>query len=267
MTDELPELAYYYPEWVWYNSDWVKNLILFFDGIALLVPNYMRDRPSFVDPAIVTGLQEHGLLTILEPETVIGQKATEALATAMADILASGALDKLAREQTKFHELSYSRLGYSGDPDLAKVIYEELRSRGLAKPSEDGVSIPMHPMVRSLILVLLAQFIRPIGRERGLSLNPTTDRPQIQEALAELLNLPTMASSGHVVSLDLQTVGVDVSVGEIPRENAFEILEQLLQMNGQGIVRQDGMYVIVPLGETTKIPHEFIVNPEVTSEP
>jgi len=54
------------------------------------------------------------------------------------------------------------------------------------------------------------------------------------------------------------------TMGEIPRENAFEILEQLLQMNGQGIVRQDGMYVIVPLGETTKIPHELIVNPEAS---
>jgi len=57
------------------------------------------------------------------------------------------------------------------------------------------------------------------------------------------------------------------TMGEIPRENAFEILEQLLQMNGQGIVRQDGMYVILPLPLTTKIPHEVIVNPEVTSEP
>jgi len=54
------------------------------------------------------------------------------------------------------------------------------------------------------------------------------------------------------------------TMGEIPRENAFEILEQLLQMNGQGIVRQDGMYVIVPLGETTKIPHGLIVNPEAS---
>jgi general secretion pathway protein D len=54
------------------------------------------------------------------------------------------------------------------------------------------------------------------------------------------------------------------TMGEIPKENAFEILEQLLQMNGQGIVRQDGMYVIVPLGETTKIPHELIVNPEAS---
>ncbi len=57
------------------------------------------------------------------------------------------------------------------------------------------------------------------------------------------------------------------TMGEIPRENAFEILEQLLQMNGHGIVRQDGMYVILPLPLTTKIPHEVIVNPEVTTEP
>ena len=220
MTDELPELAYYYPEWVWHNSDWIKNLILFFDGVALLVPKYMRDRPSFVDPAIVTGLQEHGLLTILEPETVIDQKATKALTTTLVDILASGSLDDLVKEKTKFHELSYSRLGYFGDPDLAKMIYEELQSRGLAKPSEDGVSIPMHPMIRSLILVLLAQIIRPIGNERGLSLNPTTDRPEIQEALTELLNLPTMASSGHVVSLDLQTVGTDVS--DVPIDEILE---------------------------------------------
>ncbi len=54
------------------------------------------------------------------------------------------------------------------------------------------------------------------------------------------------------------------TMGEIPRESVFEILEQLLQMNGQGIVRQDGMYVFVPLGETTKIPHSLIINPEAS---
>ena len=54
------------------------------------------------------------------------------------------------------------------------------------------------------------------------------------------------------------------TMGEIPRENAFGILEQLLQMNGQGIVRQEGMYVIVPLQLTPKIPHELIVNPEAS---
>ena len=45
MEDQLPELAFYYPNPVWSDSDWVKNLVLFFDGIALLVPDYMRESP------------------------------------------------------------------------------------------------------------------------------------------------------------------------------------------------------------------------------
>jgi hypothetical protein len=40
------ELALYYPNPMWYRGDWVKNLILFFDGIALLVPSYMKGHPE-----------------------------------------------------------------------------------------------------------------------------------------------------------------------------------------------------------------------------
>jgi hypothetical protein len=39
-----------------------------FDGTALLVSSYMKDRPRQVDPAITAGLEEHGLLKIIEPE-------------------------------------------------------------------------------------------------------------------------------------------------------------------------------------------------------
>lgn len=215
------ELAFYYPNPIWSRSDWVKNLVLFFDGVALLVPEYMRDRPFEVDAPIATGLQEHGLLTILEPETFIDKKATEALATAMTDILVSGALDDLGKDATEFHELSRSRLGYMADSGLAEMIYEELERRGLAQPTKDGVSIPMHPMVRSLILVLLAQILRPTGTERGLDLQPVTDRPQIQEALTEMLGLPSMPSAGHVVSLDLTAVGVDLESVPLDEVLAF----------------------------------------------
>jgi len=37
-----PEIAFYYPNPMWYSGDWVKSLILFFDGIGLLVPSYMK---------------------------------------------------------------------------------------------------------------------------------------------------------------------------------------------------------------------------------
>lgn len=209
-----PEIAFYYPNPIWYCGDWVKNLILFFDGIGLLVPEYMKERPEEVDPALVTGLKQHGLLHILEPEKVVDRDATEKLAAAMTDVITSGALNDLAKEDTTFHELSYSRLGGYGDPGLAKMIFEELKARGLARDTEDGVSIPMHPMVRSLVLVLLAQVLRPQGEKLGLELSPATDQPRLVQALVELLSLSDRPSAGHVVSFDLNTVGVDV--GAVP---------------------------------------------------
>ena len=46
LVDEKKELAFYYPGPVWRSGDWIKTLILFFDGIALLVPNYIKDKPD-----------------------------------------------------------------------------------------------------------------------------------------------------------------------------------------------------------------------------
>lgn len=148
----VAEVAYYYPNFIWNYGDWIKNLVLFFDGVALLVPQYMKERPEEVEPALITGLRQNGLLHILEPEKVVDQKATEELAGAMTDVIASGILDELAKDETQFHALSYSRLGGYGDESLARMIFEELKTRGLAQDSKDGVSIPMHPMVRAIVL-------------------------------------------------------------------------------------------------------------------
>jgi hypothetical protein len=208
------ELAFYYPNPMWTHGDWIKNLILFFDGIALLVPNYMKDRPEEIDPAIVVGLREYGLLEIIEPELAVNKAATEKLVPALAEIVASGMLDGLAKHETAFHELSMSRLGYFGDRKLAEQIFQELKKRGLAKDSEDTVSIPMHPIVRSLVLVLLAQILRPYGSQIGARLNPATDNPKLVDALAEVLGANAGASAGQVVAFDLNTVGADL--GPIP---------------------------------------------------
>src|SRR5207245_8866331 len=76
---ETPELAFYYPNPIWTNGDWIKNLILFFDGIALLVPKYMKQTIEDVDPAIVAGLTQHHLLHIIEPEKAVDKNASKAL--------------------------------------------------------------------------------------------------------------------------------------------------------------------------------------------
>lgn len=226
-TGLIPEVAFYFPGPVWYVGDWIKNLILFFDGIALLVPEYMKDRPGAFDPVMVAGLQEHGLLHILEPEECVNQQATEKLAEAVSDVLASGALDELASQPTAFHELSFSRMGSYGDRGLAQMLLEELKSRGLARDSEDGVSIPMHPIVRSLFLVLLAQILRPYGSTLGVELSPATDRPALVSALHELLSLSSAPSAGHVVSFDLAIVGVDL--GSRPMDEVLDFRQSHLK--------------------------------------
>jgi hypothetical protein len=227
---ELPEVAFYYPNPVWRHGDWIKNLILFFDGVALLVPDYMAEKPERVDPAIVVGLRQKGLLHIITPETAVDQSAAEKLAGVMSDMITSGLFDALGNASAVFHELSYSRLGGYGDEGLANMILEELKIRGLARDSEDGVSIPMHPAVRSLILVLLAQILRPKGRELGLDLSPATDRPDVVQALKELLALPNQPSSGDVVASDLLTVGVDLSA--VPIDEILDYRQQNLAAYG-----------------------------------
>jgi hypothetical protein len=171
----------------------------------------MRDRPSILEPEMAIPLESEGLLHFLEPETLVNRQATEQLATAFTDIITSGALDPLTKGRTKFQELSWSRLGGYGDESLARMILEELKKRNLAEDTKDGVSIPMHPMVRSLVLMLLAQILRPSGKDHGFDLAPATDRPELVGALRELLAVESAPSAGHVVALDLQTVGVDLA--------------------------------------------------------
>lgn len=51
-AEQLPEFAYYYPEpyWLAHESSWIKSLVLFFDGVAILLPNYMQVRELVADP-------------------------------------------------------------------------------------------------------------------------------------------------------------------------------------------------------------------------
>ena len=225
-TAETRELAFYYPNPMWTYGDWIKNLVLFFDGIALLVPQYMKTRPEELDPSIVVGLKEHGLLEIIEPETAVDKSATEKLMTAMTDIVTSGVLDDLAKEETAFHTLSMSRLGLYGDEGLYEMIFDELKKRGLAEDSQDAVSVPMHPKVRSLVLVLLSQILRPYGSSINANLNPATDMSSMVRGLSELLSLKTGPSGGNVIEFDLNTVTVDL--GAVPFDEVLDFRRQNL---------------------------------------
>jgi len=210
-SEEVRDVAFYYPGHLWHHGDWIKTLLLFFDGVGILVPEYKQGEPEALDPVLAAPLREQGLLHYLIADQVVDKAATEQLVTVLTNFIASGAFDSLAQHGSAFHEISRSRMGFYGDHGLAQMLFEELEARGLARKSQDGVSIPLHPAIRYLILVLLAQILRPRGLSMGLDLSPATDQPRIVRALTEFLELPTAASAGHVVAFDLQTVSVDLS--------------------------------------------------------
>lgn len=168
-----PEVAYYYPAPYWRYGEVgaVKTLLLFFDEIATLRPRYMAGIETLSDPVLAGPMAELGLLRVLEPESFVDQEMTESLANAIVSLLTEGAFEHLD-PAAHFQELSQSRVGWSADVGLASMLTEELTQRGLARPSEDGLSIPMHPEVRTTILVLLAQLARAAGRRQGIDLHP-----------------------------------------------------------------------------------------------
>lgn len=209
--EETPELAFYYPGHLWHRPDWMKTLLLFFDGIGLLVPEYKQTEPELADPYLAGPLREQGLLHYLIADQVVNAEVTRRLADAVVELVNGGALDSLSKDGTGFNELSMSRMGFYGDREVAETLFEQLESRGLALKSRDGLSIPLHPSVRHLILVLLAQIIRSQSAPAGFELSPATDQPSIVRALSEVLSLPQLPSVGGVVAFDLQSVTVDLS--------------------------------------------------------
>ena len=227
-----PDVAFYYPGQYWLNADWIKNLILFFDGVAMLIPNYMEDYGTFDDYPIISSLKDHGLFHVIRPEANVGAEETKELADAFAEIIDTGRLGHLTKasdkdvERSSFGSLSMSRLGYYGDEKLADSIFQELKARGLAHDSEDGVSIPMHRIVRALILVLLAQILRPRGEEMGLTLSPVTDQRTLVDVLNEIFLNPDAScpSIGDIVAFDMAMVGVDL--GSVPIEEILDFRQQ-----------------------------------------
>ncbi len=198
----------------------------------MLIPEYMSDHGSFEDYPIIASLREHGLFRIIRPEESIGKKETEELAKALAEIIASGGLDQLTKESrqgvdhSSFGTLSMSRLGYHGDEKLAESIVQELQARGLARDTEDGVSIPMHRTARALILVLLAQILRSQGESMGVTLSPATDQWHFVEALKELISIENSPapSIGDIVSFDMSMVGVDLA--GVPMDEVLDFRRQ-----------------------------------------
>ncbi len=221
---QLRDVAYHHePYWNPGHGDWIKSLLLFFDGIALLVPNYMYERPLFTDPTLAQPLAEQGLLYRLSPETLVDEATAEALTDLLDRLINAGAFDDLDRD-TAFAELSHSRLGGTADAGLTEIVLEQLRDRGLARNSEDGVSIPLHPAVRAFVLVVLPQLLRAPAEAAGYALQPVSAQARHLQALLDTLDMPALPTVGHGIALDLEQVTLDLT--PVPLDEVLDFRRQ-----------------------------------------
>ena len=85
----------------------------------------------------------------------------------------------------------------------------------------------MHPKVRSLVLVLLSQILRPYGSTINANLSPATDMGNMVRALSELLSLKIEPSGGSVVEFDLNAVTVDLAA--VPFDEVLDFRKQNLE--------------------------------------
>ncbi len=139
-------------------------------------------RVSEEDEDTASRLEADGLLQIVDLNTFVDCRGVKAVANALRDLIASGSLDELAARQTEFQALAYSQLGCMSDGRLAEN--QELHARGIGS---QGAAGPLHPVVQSLLLVILAQFFQPAGRKQGMYLCPETDRRELHGALTEVI--------------------------------------------------------------------------------
>ncbi len=215
------DTAYYYPApyWLRRDSGWVKSLLLFFDEVAILLPDYMYGVHSDADLTLVEPLEERGLLQVLEPKEWVDQEAAESLAGTVVGLLHNGVFDDLP-DADHYAELSQSRMGYGADVDLAESLVDELRAKNLARPSEDGVSIPLHPIVRTTILVILAQLARVTGLKHGKVVHPATNDSRAISDLVKTLSREKMPTRNNVIQLDLEPVTFDLS--SVPLDDVLQ---------------------------------------------
>lgn len=209
---------------------WVKNLLICFDDIALLLPVYMAGSPEAADPVLAGPLLDMGLLKIIEPEWFVDREVTEQVAEAIIGLITDGAFDGIDTD-AKFAELSMSRMGLSGSNEVYEMVKDELTLRGLAQPSRDGLSLPLHPLVRRSYLLLLAQAARHAGKRHGMNLHPITNRSEVWATLGGTLKVGDSLHKGAVVQFDLETVGLDL--GDVPLDEVLAFKQEHGEEHGR----------------------------------
>ena len=163
----MTDTAYYYPAPYWglRDSGWIKSLLLFFDDVAILLPDYMYGRHIDADPTLAEPLEDRGLLRVIEPNDWVDKEIADKLAEVVVELLTNGAFNDLPKVEY-FAELSQSRIGYGADVKLAG-FFGRRASRERTFAPERGWSFNPSPSRRAHHYPCRARTTLPCRREKA----------------------------------------------------------------------------------------------------
>jgi len=193
--ERLQRVALYHP---WPPIDdrsiggWIKTMLLFFDGVAVLAPPDTLDRLADGEPETIEPLIRSGDFRVLVPFRLIDGTAVRAVSDFLETVTAS------SEGLRSFAQLSYSALVREGGitlpgreqwlrpwlpskriPSETELLmrshWSHLRRLGIVTERFDDGSIRAERTFWGVYESLLSHLVKPLARLDGLDIQPATD--------------------------------------------------------------------------------------------
>jgi hypothetical protein len=208
----------------WYHpaDEFLKLLMLFFDGLSVLLPRREWDR-HFMGSDLSSLLVEQGFLQPVDPSIAVSPFVATSLFEEMVALIEGGCFDSARREiENNTYSLTSAgvpilreKFGVGVRPELANLLVGMLTEAGLAglnKRNPDYVRVPRE--VGDRILNLLGQIVPPALSGSEVRYHPASKG----RALTTLLGAVSAFQASDVIQFDLTTVNaniVDIPLHEI----------------------------------------------------
>ncbi len=214
--------AYYTDGIAWGSFNWPKSMLLFFEKVAILVPEAEQDVFERSDEAVIAGLREHDVLRVLRPHELVDQNASHRIIQQLRD--AAERLPESAEPDPGAPMLLYlEKLGNGPEAAQVKELANQLHRSGVAKPFVHGQSMIIRPGLGYLVLDAIAREAARTGQRLGLDLYPSRC-VGTQRDLFPIHRRVDMCAGATVVHTDLEDVGVDL--GPVPIEEILDFKRQ-----------------------------------------
>ncbi len=246
--------ALYHPGPLWVQGASLKELLFFFDGVCVVVPEWAVDL-AFPNPETSEPLREMGMLKVFTPRQLLDDSGRQSIATTVSDIVDSGAVDTFEVANWPQHlslrsiqrrvghseadlqavlEAAFRRDGivfdniaYAGIRvvrDDARDVWDLLQGHNLARLTTEGI-IAMSPRLSSVLrATALPHFIEG-GARAGFLLHPVTDQLSAFRNLhSQLAHIGIPPSVAQICLADLDVFAPDLS--DVPLERVLAFREE-----------------------------------------